>query len=593
MDGPSSFDSDAGGSPMRGAMERRTRSLSVVLASKAQALNKLSSFVDLAMDDDDLREDNERHHGSIVTIDGQEGESGLDLLQRVVSNTSATGTVNVAETIGHAAGMDSNTLKRVALEDEWQMVSCASLPFTIIFFLIFMFFFQQHYGITDIFLSESPVRQVIGISATQLQHPIEIYDWLQNSYLPFLWGAKSENFIENRLNTTSLFQEVVGGVRFTISEAEVKPCDSYEDMDCHNSIVDVQDSRHFARRLKLGELTSAAQPQHFSTEKAPRGDSASVSSKIGDRQVSARWAAWRAEKRKHAEGRSSSTAFKRRLADRGHQRPRRVHGVFAEALSRQAPSRPWPLSHGHEDGARRLRYTRPEIEGQTPKADSGNRSQVILPISMSLQDVLAEVARWRNDDLLSRKTLAFRAEVLLLNKHIGKDRELMSQVFVEFGLHRGGLVLGDVKIITLVLTALATDVIQALLAILWFFGLITFSAMLYSRAYVRYTQGRLKGHLKRFWNAVEWVIVFWAWITLFSFGLERAYVWGLKDQIDEHQKSRLSLPPWERTKFDVAALPEILETASFACEVSMWVQLVVALFHIAIAFRFFLASPKS
>mmetsp|Transcript_19859 Transcript_19859/g.34513 ORF Transcript_19859/g.34513 Transcript_19859/m.34513 type:complete len:1023 (-) Transcript_19859:45-3113(-) len=578
---------------MRASMAKRTKTLSVVIADKAEKMSKMASFVDLAMDDDDLKEDGSLRAGSVVAIDGREGESGTDLLQRAVSDQNQTGAVHVAETVGHVAGMDSNTLKRVALEDEWQMVSCASLPFTIIFFLIFMFFFQQHYGITDIFLAEAPVRQLIGTPAINLEDPFEIYDWLHKSYLPYLWGAKPENFIENRLNTPSLFQEVIGGVRFTISEAKVEPCETYEDMDCHSSFVDVFGAGHFERRLTLTDLPSPMQPPQVSPERVSTGGQHAASSEgppIGERPVSARWAAWREKKRNRAGRRSSSTAFKRRLADKSYQPPTRVHGVFAEALSKQAPSRARSRRRSPEPEARKLRYTRPEIKVESPSADAGNRSEVVFPISMSLKDAMAELDRWRNKTIFNRKTRAFRTEVLLLNQNLGQDRVLMSQLLVEFGFHRGGLVFADVQIITLVLTALATDAVQAFLAILWVFGLIVFSGMLFSRAYVRYLQGRLAGHLKRFWNAVEWIIVGWGWLTLISFSIERAYVWGLKDKIDEHQKGRGSLPPWERTKFDMAAVPEILESANSACQVSMWVQLVVALFHIAIAFRFFLAS---
>merc|ERR1719171_1767224 len=106
---------------------------------------------------------------SVSSSDGAEAEeSGTERLQKALTmETKHKGLFRYTNTLGSAVGIEPDVLMRVALEDEWQMVSCASLPFTIVFFVIFMLFFQLHYGVTDIFLAEAALRTKLATPATQ------------------------------------------------------------------------------------------------------------------------------------------------------------------------------------------------------------------------------------------------------------------------------------------------------------------------------------------------------------------------------------------------------------------------------------------
>lgn len=169
--------------------------------------------------------------------------------------------------------VSGKTLLRVAMEDEWQVLSCASLPFTVCFFCLFMVFFQVHYDTTAIFLLERPLRQSFATLATELSRPQELHGWLEHAYVPFMWSCNPE--AELGTTTQGLHHELVGGVELATERAREGPCldESVDHMWCH-TLEDSGTGQAFAqalnesvagRRLRLSEpvarLSGAAGPQ--------------------------------------------------------------------------------------------------------------------------------------------------------------------------------------------------------------------------------------------------------------------------------------------------------------------------------------------
>jgi len=142
-------------------------------------------------------------------------EKGTDRLFRLVSSKT---TGMVLQMTKGGTGVDSEVVQRVSLEDEWQASSCTSLPFTIFFFLIFMLFFQQFYGVTEIYLAEASLRETIASPSTKISKPMDIYSWMKDSYFPNLWSAKQGG-------KQSPYQRTVWGVRLMTTRAKRIACD--------------------------------------------------------------------------------------------------------------------------------------------------------------------------------------------------------------------------------------------------------------------------------------------------------------------------------------------------------------------------------
>merc|ERR1719174_3084511 len=108
-----------------------------------QTLRQVAIFANnIAMEhDEELKSggiDNDLPQHIDNAADEHVNETGTERLQRALTTEEKhKGLFRYTNTLGSAVGIEPDVLMRVALEDEWQMVSCASLPFTIVFYVIF------------------------------------------------------------------------------------------------------------------------------------------------------------------------------------------------------------------------------------------------------------------------------------------------------------------------------------------------------------------------------------------------------------------------------------------------------------------------
>lgn len=527
-------------------------------------------------------------------------ETGAQRLQRALTvETKQKGLFRFANTLGSTVGIEPDVLMRVALEDEWQMVSCASLPFTIIFFVIFMLFFQLHYGVTDIYLAEAALRDRLGTPATEIQEAIEIYDWLETKYFPYLWTAKQGTDYDQLVKSPSLFQELIAGVRLSTTVAKKEKCkdDLVKYMDCYSEYVDGEFQNHGVfgrRRLKeevdgLPEVNLLTEQTEVRAEELPfwakPGLSESWQKHLSEKSERLALEPLKLQRKPSAEARDWSE--KRSLVVGKKKRKHKYSILFPSAHSKHSTS---------EDGLggrkivseRRLSINRPEIRPLTPRPTDGNKSRIVIPTSMTLTEALAEVARWKTNKVINERTLTFTVEALVQNKNLA--HELLSSVVIDFSIHRGGNVFTEVKIVTLVLTGVSSKMLQLGIGLLWLMCLFGFSVMLPSRAFLRWRQGKLRSHFLRFWNLLEWGIISWGWLVLIMFVAERISVMALKSDIEKYQHDRKFIAAVDYASKDEAAVKDFLETSSTITELSMWCQMVVALYHIVLVMRFFLAS---
>lgn len=553
-------------------------------------------------DDDDTEADfNIRHSGEDEEERVEYTETGVMRLRRAVTlETRRSGRSIVRKTVGNAvgkSGMESEVLQRVAMEDEWQMVSCASLPFTIVFFLIFTSFFQRHYRVTEIFLAEEPIRRLFSTPAEEIDLPIHIYKWLEDACFPNLWLLEDEMRTHNHKEVQLEYQELVGGVKVSTTRARPEPCahsDLIGQSQCYSDIVQATNGNAFlaplGRRLRPWSWspgnTSAASPPVAAAHGGEAVAGADGNAPAARQQPQTRQLPHEDRRflrsGESPEGGGRATSSTKPRSEKGASRGRRL-----------VPSRRQKVSTGLQafrqlQKERRLRHNRPEIAGMTPRHKDGNYSMLVLPKSRELSDVQAEVLRWKEVGVITEQTLTFAIEFMVLNEQL--PTELLTHVGIIFSVHRGGEVFVETAVTTVVLSKIADDALQSLLGFLFVVLLFVFSSMLFARSYIRYREKKCRANFFRFWNLLECFINAWGWVLLLCFVLERIFIWSLKVDIDDHRKQRAAMPPWEQYGMDEQAAIDLLDRVSSLLDLSKAVQTLVSLYQILLVLRFFLAS---
>jgi len=169
----------------------------------------------------------------LTSDDAQEGLSGEERLQRVTSKPGMMGLLKFTQ---HGStkdirkvGVSPEILQRVVIEDEWQLMSCMQLPTTIVFFIMFMLFFQQHYGTSYIHLQESNLRANFGDAAWEVDDIDGIYGWFKDSLFAYAYSTDlslgKDPAWQSDLGGAE-YQEWVAAVMVRTQRAEIKPCDS-------------------------------------------------------------------------------------------------------------------------------------------------------------------------------------------------------------------------------------------------------------------------------------------------------------------------------------------------------------------------------
>lgn len=529
------------------------------------------------------------------------GESGFTRLKRMVRHGTALGDnswyrnhsmlqIMRAKEKGGSRKVDARLLVQAAAADEWQLVSCASLPFTFLFFMLFVMFFQQHYKIADIYFAERKLRTELGYPATQLSEPTEIYDWLENKFLPYMWMAQPNASSASKRMSPSLYQELVGGVTLTTGRLKATPCEDalVAHMECYSARADSRRGDAFAgltdssRRL-LADGTSpeavaaaAAVSMGFQWEDLPappEGDWTAtgrlVGSGAGAPSVDAR-------------GRRRRGLASRFLGGRSRRRPQGQGPAqtLGRAVGRQG-------SQGAAAG-RRLKLSQPAIRDYFTHGKQEEVSTLILPGTDSLSKVLEVAQMLRNISLLRETTHTFETKCLVRNNNI-PGRELLSVFQVIFTIDRGGGVYAQPVITTLILDQ-AKDMVYLVLGPAWLVCLIAFSCLLPSRVYDTYTKGTLLLQFFRFWNLIEWAIVIFGWVVIFSWLVERGQIWAMVDTLEEFEALRAKSSPGSAMSTEEEDLYNQFQTRMIAVSsVSVMTQILVADYHVLLIFRFFMA----
>jgi len=554
-----------------------------------KSIRAVASFMVQTTDQDDAGSDDGGVEATFADEQADAEVSGVERLTKALTaDTRNKGIFRYTTTLGHPKGMEPEVLVRVALEDEWQLVSCASLPFTLCFFAMFMVFFWYHYDVTSIFQAENPLRVNLGEPLVNLDKAVDLYDYLEYVYFPFLWAARPDTSFALKRESQSHYSELLAGVTLTTGRALEEPCpdDMLGHMRCFTEGLDeLKGGRDdwvyggaFDRRRLEEEASTLPRP--------PMRDLGLNDTRIdflpGGRLLGAEaHARVRPRHGRRATGRRKNRRSLAKAQVGGAVSPRRR--LVGEVL------RPSPGLRIFKEQQRRLRVNRPELRKFNPTVLDGVRSRIYVPSSQNLTSVVNEVKRWYDGRLIRETTVTFSALAILYNRHLTRDLVTRAQLDVAVG--RGGDIFTEVKILSVVLNPLSSDVVIVTTGSIWLICLLAFSCSLPSQLVLRYRQGRLFTYFFRFWNLMEWFIIVCGWCVLCMFALERRRVSAMKDYIDDFRSRRATIEILEdRQAIELETFAELNEKCIAATDLSAWVQMWVALYHIVLVLRFFLAS---
>jgi len=483
-------------------------------------------------------------------------------------------------------------LKHVALEDEWQISSCASLPFTIIFFVLFTTFFQIRSDVTNTFLAETSLRTALGPSTTMgVDSPDKIFSWMEQVYFPHMWTLR-RSASRNSTELTRTYRQLQGGVMLVTSRNDNSSCDHelVSKMSCFSSQPEpiLEDGGAFLPRLGQAIRRLISTPLYYGfarTGQRSDGEPACIPKRHRASVVDS--------------GRFQRGAGKWRRLTADH--PPRVRQVEQEMEPKECthgvPPRdyldaesPWQLGLvGYTHRLRRLVPHRQEMNSFVPSEVGGSVSRLEIPISWDLNKVLANITYLKDElHVLSPTTRVFAVEALVLSADLGVD--LLSECVIEFLFSRGGAIYVRHKIDTIHLTQVYDKPASAILAVLWLFALILVSVLHTWHALKSCKQGGLRTYLTDLWNGLENLTVFCGWAIAGMLCYEAMLSSNVSDGLKHYHGERASIAPEALAEFDRSRFRLLFDDAEPAVWISMYLRVLVANYHIILVFRFFQAS---
>jgi len=178
-----------------------------------------------ACSSDILEQDNGLHgpHNRVSSLLAWMGSASVDveeleLLSKARRRQLQNGRLTEHEWMAKSRdSMDHEIVLQAALAGRSQILSCTSLPFTLVFFSLFLGFSQNYYKVHSIFLNEAPFHK-LAVTARSIKSLDQVYDWMESEMIPFIWKEKKNGTVTNH------FRDTVGGVLLKTSRASRRLC---------------------------------------------------------------------------------------------------------------------------------------------------------------------------------------------------------------------------------------------------------------------------------------------------------------------------------------------------------------------------------
>lgn len=262
---------------------------------------------------------------------------------------------------------------------------------------------------------------------------------------------------------------------------------------------------------------------------------------------------------------------------------------FEKSEKPQVPSAPH-YSGSASESDRRLRITRPEFSsgGWIPYAFSADDAwEYIVPIGMPEVDVISLIDSWEKGQIFDESTKFVAIELLTVNDNLHQG--LVSHTFIDFLFSRGGHIYVEVIVQSLVRKS---SMLAAGLGFLWIITLLGNTIGTPARTFAAFRRGKLRSHLKRFSNLLEWCLTIFGWCIVLAFIQERFCMRKFNKQLKDYGQDREAFATNDPAllQFDTREFQKIQATVLNEGNLDTWLLLFVGYYHVLLILRFVVAS---
>lgn len=469
-------------------------------------------------------------------------------------------------------GVEKNALIKVAVDEDWQSRFVVNFPLTVAYLIFFMLIFQEHYGVSFVYLQENQMRQSVIQPSSSVRVKEDIFRWMDTTLVPYLWS--SSNVMPGGPHYSTEWatsnQELVGGFMIKTVRGPMEKCrDSLvQRYDCFDEFTSVTANDQVfnngwsqqTRRLE----------EVYKEYMTPQGSD--FISRFGMGSVLG--------KEIQARDRVRQKVFEAR-------RNATANGVKRVSLAESKRVRKREQAAAQAE-KRRLEVVNAHMMDSVPNvANFARLYQFFVPMSMTLQEVKDLLRDWQSEEtpLITNTTIVLTISFLVRNPDF--QRGMLTQGETSFIFSRGGTIYQETHFSTMLLT---TSRLVTLGLIVWGFILLVFTLASSFKLHAAISHGDVCSYFMHFNNFWEWMLVVVGWTIMILVLAERFGVAKFNRQWEEYTNFRQSASQITIKEFDRSWLQKFEANVRSLALLDENGQLGVAFYHIFLVFRILMTS---
>jgi len=354
--------------------------------------------------------------------------------------------------------MSPEMLEEIVRDKHDRFLGCLSLPFTFAFFVIFAMSTILHGDITNAYLIESGLRDVLANGANDVENIPAVWSWMENHFIPSFFGANNEvNHTDKDIWRPVLtYNRLVGPILMKTIRSKKERCtkEGFTDMMCYS--MDELDSTTYGREAPS---IMAPWPHEY---------------KGGRVSLQQRKDYW-------------DSAF---IVD---------------------------AEKSHFSQNRRLREHTSDAIGinPLPKSETNTFTATIFP-NVLRSTAMEQLNYIKQRGWLDEQTVTFSIRAALLNAEVGRPR--LTQFTLDFSFSRAGGIFASTKVNTIILQFWQSMLSAGSISdAIFFIGLVAMTVL-----QVRPLAGKDPDKWKKCrsgWSLLQWAIIVFGWFCVLGHGV--------------------------------------------------------------------------
>jgi hypothetical protein len=430
--------------------------------------------------------------------------------------------------------LDRQALVQVASVQRERFFGCLSLPFSFLFFLLYAMSAALHEDITNVYFIESGLRNALSNGLDAISDIPSFWKWV-----------RYDTLVPTIFDQTNVYGEPE------------------------------KDKLMWNRVLMYNQLTGPLVLEQLRSEKNLCFDGDGI---FGDMIC-------------YPKGTASGEAMKIRPAGLAFQIPMPETTDYADNQTVTLVQRRnlWQEAFAVSSKAksRRLRIMRTEYMGKLPGGKGSTKEKFMAffypQTARSLID--SQMDYLQKGGWCDEQTKQIRAKVSLLNAEVGRPR--LTQVKITFRFSRAGGVFARLTIKTIFLKMHhgGASMLADALFILMLGIVCVFEIMDGKKAWA---EGKCREHLRKPWTILEYLIIFFGWLTIFGYLYQNGLRTTVRDDLKvvKNALKKDIAPEYTSTDESGDALNHSSDNYVFF---TSYFQLLQAEYHLIVMFRFFTA----